>query len=300
MLTKFVYCIRTALLNLKKNIILTFISVTTISITFILCISFALIIFNLASFKKSWVDTLQVIVYLKDDSNAAAVEKLQSYIDLYQGVQTVRYVSRKEAMELLKESLQGQDGILEGLSKNPLPASLEVTFREEALSIDLIERFVNDIDGRGPIEDIEYGQKWLERFITIYDIFTISSLTLGICLIVFTYFIIVNTIRLMVYGRRDEIEIMRLVGATNLFIKLPFWLEGMLQGFAGAAVALLFIYAAFMIFIERNIKTLSFFFGSGEIFFLDTSLSCFILLLGALIGLVGSLFSLISLEEFTL
>ena len=132
---------------------------------------------------------------------------------------------------------------------------------------------------------------------TFFEILKIIGFTLGAFLFLFALFIVSNTIKLMVYSRRDEIEIMKLVGATNSFIKLPFYIEGLAQGFAGSLFALLFILAATNLVLKRFISSLHFFLGSGHMVILDPALIIYILLLGSALGLIGSFLSLNSLTE---
>ena len=102
----------------------------------------------------------------------------------------------------------------------------------------------------------------------------------------------------MVYNRRDEVEIMKLVGATNRFIKLPFCIEGVVQGLIGSACALIVLFFVSNIFMDRVISFIRLYIGTYTFIFLDLRLNAYILLLGALLGLIGSLFALQSIEEF--
>ncbi len=298
MIHKILYCLKSSFQNLRNNLFLSFITTSTITITFIICLAFFLIVLNLSVFKENWVDRLQIIVYFNDSANAATIDKTRSELSAMVEVETITFVSRKEAMVLLQQSLQGQDGILEGLTENPLPASLEIKLKQEYLSVDGVENFVAGISGNEALQDIEYGQKWLQRFLTIFEAFRITSLSLGVCLILFTYFIISNTIKLMIFSRREEIEIMKLVGATSLFIKFPFWIEGIIQGFVGAGIALLFLYCTVNLFLTNHLVSLNFFLGAGNFIFINFSIAGIVLVLGALIGLAGSLFSMNSIDEF--
>lgn len=294
---KILYCLNTALQNLKKNILINLTTTITITITFIIFVSFLLIVLNLSVFKTNWVDRLQVIFYFKENTTPAAMQKTKAFIAAQEEVDSIEFVSKDVALKKLKTSLKGQDGILEGLTENPLPASLEIKLKKDFLTLEGVERFVKEIEKIEFVEDIEYGQKWLERFITFLGALKIIGFSLGGFLFLFTLFIISNTIKLMVYSRRDEIEIMKLVGATNLFIKFPFFIEGIIQGLIGAAFALFFIFLVSNLFMGSLIASLHFYLGSGEFVFLDKTFTFFIILLGAFLGFLGSLVSVNSLEE---
>jgi cell division transport system permease protein len=244
------------------------------------------------------VDQLQIIFYFKDSATPKAIDDTKLQISGHPEVESVKYVSSSQALNILKKSLKGQDGILEGLTSNPLPSSLEIKLTEEFLTLEGVEQFVNKIGNNKYLDDIEYGQKWLYRFITFFEILKITGLVLGGFLFLFTLFIISNTIKLMVYNRREEIEIMKLVGATNLFIKLPFCIEGIIQGIIGASFALTFLFILINIFLRQFMSSLHFYLGTVDFAFVDFVITVYVLILGALLGLSGSLLSLYSLEEF--
>ena len=298
MLNKLLYCFKTAFENLAKSAMLNAIAASTIAITFIIFVSFLIIVLNLSAFKKNWVDQMQVVLYFKDTAPADSIDKTKAYIETLSEVSSARVVTRDEALSLLRESLKGQDGILEGLAGNPLAQSLEIKLKDNFQTIEQVEALVKKIKPGADIEDIEYGQKWLERFTSLFDLLKITGFTLGGLLFIFTLFIVSNTIKLTVYTRRDEIEIMKLVGATNRFIKLPFCLEGIIQGLLGAACAIVFLFITAKIFTAKLISFIHLYIGTENFIFLDINLTLYILLLGSALGLTGSLFALSSLKEF--
>ena len=292
------FCLTTALLNCRKNIGINLITATTIAITLIIFISFLLVVLNLSVLKKNWTDKLQIIIYLKDNITTSSIENTKSYVSNLKEVDFVKFVSRDAALNMLKTSLKGQDGILEGLEENPLPSSLEIKLNNNFLTADCVEQFAAKVQKIKSVADVEYGQKWLRKFITFFDALKLIGFCLTGLLFLFTLFIISNTINLMVLSRRNEISVMKLFGATNRFIKLPFFIEAVIQGVAGASIALLFLSLAINFFLDNFISSLHFYFGSGNLVFLDTTLAFFILLLGAGLGFTGSLISLNSLDEF--
>lgn len=296
MLNKIVYCFKTALLNFRKNILLNLITSITIAITFIIFVSFLLVVLNLSIFKNDWVEQLQIITYFKDSTSTEAINKTKTQIAQYVEVDSMKFVSRDEALTILKSSLKGQDGILEGLTENPLPSSLEIKLKKDYLNLESIERFVRKIKN-DYFEDIEYGQKWLERFITFFEVLKITGFILGGFLFLFTLLIISNTIKLLFHSRREEIEIMKLVGATNRFIKIPFCIEGIILGLIGASIGLLFIYLSGNLVMNRSFETLHFYLSTHNFVFLDPTIVMYVLILGAVLGFAGSLLSLNSFQE---
>jgi len=227
-IAKLRYCIAISLQNLRRNLALSLVTTSTIAVMFTICTAMLLVLLNLSAFMQTWADQLQIIVYYEMQASAQDMQRFEKEITARPEVEQVRHVSPEEAMSLLKRSLEGQDGILYALPDNPLPASFEIKLHKPYLTNDAVEAFVAGITREPPVADIEYGQRWLERFIAFFELARLTGLLLGVFLIIFTYCIIANTIRLMVYSRRDEIEIMKLVGAGSLMVKLPFWLEGAL------------------------------------------------------------------------
>lgn len=298
LLTKIGYCLQAAGQNLRGNLLLSCITTSTVAITFILCLSFWMIIMNLAAFRQSWVERIEIIVFLQNGLTAAAIESFQETLRSMPEVASAVFVPRDKALQSLRRSLQGQDGILEGLDENPLPDSIEIRLRQADTDLDRINRFVSDIRTDPAVADIEYGQKWLDRFLAIFEIIRFAGFSLGGCLLLFSYFIVSNTMRLLIYSRRSEIEIMKLVGASRRFIALPFWIEGIVQGVLGALIALVFVRATVGLFLHDLIGTLHFFLGSAGVVQLTPSTALTVIALGGALGFTGSLFSLTSLDEF--
>ncbi len=270
---------------------------STIAVTFLISIVFLIVLLNLSAFKKNWVSNLNIIVYLQDDISDEDIQNTVDIISSFKEVSKVVYVSKEEAMASLKESLKGQEGLIDSLSYNPLPASIEIALKDEYLSLDTIEEIAQRIEDNQLVADIEYGQEWLERFIAFFDLVRIIGLTLGTFLFIFTLFIVSNTIRLLIYSRRDEIEIMKLVGATNRFIILPFCVEGIIQGLAGAGLSLLIAYLFFNLVASDILSRFYFYFGSIQPVSIDLYTACIVLLTGIFIGFLGSIFSLKTIEE---
>jgi cell division transport system permease protein len=168
--------------------------------------------------------------------------------------------------------------------------------KKDHLTTEAVDTFANSISLSPPIADIEYGQRWLEKFTAFFKLARLTGLVLGIFLIIFTYCIIANTIRLMVYSRRDEIEIMKLIGAGSMMIKLPFWLEGAIQGASGAGMSLLIIICVEKLAMHNLETLLHFYLGSGNYVFLNVPMAVAVIAAGALLGLTGSFFAVNRLD----
>lgn len=297
-INKILYALRTIFGSCRNNLLIHLTALTTITLTFVIFTLFLILGINLSSFQKHWVERVHVLVYLKDGVKKASVKRLSDNIAAQPEVLSVVYVSKDAAMDMLKDSLEGQDGILEGLSYNPLPDSLEIKMKPEFLKIEPIEKFIKRIKGEKEITDIEYGQKWLERFNQFFYFIKTTGLGIGIFLLISSLFIISNTIKLTVYSRRDEIEIMKLVGATQRFIKLPFYIEGIMHGVLGAVTAVLIAYVAVALISKNILSGFHFYFGTGNLLFLNGFQFGCLIIVGLLLGLAGAFVSLNGLKEF--
>jgi cell division transport system permease protein len=292
------YCLSSVISNIQSNILINLTALTTITFTFVIFTTFLLLVINLSEFKINWIERLHVLVYLDDKLNNDSINIINNSLKAHPEISHIKFVSKKDALKSLNDSLEGQDGILEYLNNNPLPNSFEINIKPEFLNIESIENLINKMDKIKGITDIEYGQKWLERFNGFFYFLKITGMTIGAFLFISSLFIISNTIKLMVYSRRDEIEIMKLVGSTGRFIKIPFYIEGILHGITGSAAALLIVYVIYEILTLNIALGFNLYFGTNTFLFLNTFQFSSVILCGLFLGLTGTFISLKSLKEF--
>jgi len=262
------------------------ISVGTISISMVLFGAFVLCFININDLIVKWGRSTSMSVYLKDGTDMDARERIEAAVRNLPGVEFKGYISKEEAMSELRETLGPQSGILTALAKNPLPASFELVFRNgEGVRMDpgRIKEELEKIEG---VDEVQYSEQWLERFEAVIYIIKLVGLVVGGLLCVAVLFIITNTIKLAIYSRREEIEIYKLVGATDWFVKAPFLIEGAIQGLVGALLALLILFGMYSFFSLKTIRV------SGlplvNILFLPSGHMIFLLSLGLVLGLMGS------------
>jgi cell division transport system permease protein len=232
---------RTTLSNILNNKQTFLLSVATITIAISILGLFLLLFFNLNGLLSSWNRQVQLIVYLDDDITASQKDILEGIIFKNQQVESTIEVSRETAWAEFQSNISDNLKPLLSLEFNPLPASYKVVFRSTDNRLSNIRELSIILETQQGVESIEYGQEWisrLEKFLIFSKIFLFAIgglLSLGLILI------ISNTIRLSIYSRQDEIELMLLIGATPRFVKIPFLLEGMIQGLAGSVLALFLI-----------------------------------------------------------
>jgi len=200
----------------------------------------------------------------------------------------VHYRSKDEALKALEERLKGRQGLLKGLPRNPLPASLEIQLKPEYQNSLGVQRLVEKLRGAPEVEDLQFGAEWVERFSAFMELLEVLGLGLGGLFFLTTIFVISSTIRLNIFARREEIEIMRFVGATGLFIRAPFYIEGILQGFMGACLALAMLFAFFQLFSTKVYDPLKDLLGNFPVHFLTVEQMAAMALGGLALGLLGT------------
>ena len=228
-----------ALKDIAQNRFLNAVTVFTITLAVIIAGAFGLFFHNVNELFADWQRGIRMMVYLNEDLTDAQRLDLKFRIKTIAGVEEARFIPRSEALSILKEQLRKQAGVLDHLRINPLPDAFELTFRQTAHENDgRLEKIAAEIEALPEVDQVLYAQQWLQRFSTIFNLFKLVGYALGGIFSLAAILIVANTIRLMIYHRREEIEIMRLVGATDGFIKAPFYISAMLLGAAGSLLGL--------------------------------------------------------------
>ncbi len=265
-------------------------AIGAIAIAFLVTGIFLLLTLNLSTVVARWAEDFQVVVFLDDTITKKQRTLVQKRLDGEMAVRDVTYLSKKEALADFRRKIRGQESLLEGLKTNPLPASFQLRIREQYQTADALGHLAASLKRIEGVEDVLYGQEWVERLTSLIEVMKILGIVIGGVLAVASLFIVANTIRMAVYARAQEIEIMRLVGATRAYIQIPLILEGALQGGLGAALALGLLYALFRGTLWQLGTTASMIFAGTELTqFLEAEYRMAMVGLGALLGGVGSL-----------
>ncbi len=280
------FYLREALLSFKRNSLMCIAAVISITTVFIIIGIFLLISLNFNLFLKNLESQLEIIVYLKDNISTVDLNNLKNSLTSVEGVKEVKYVSKEEALQRLLGDLGDQKDIFSVLEENPLPASFEIKVSNPKM----IEQIAGHVEKYKNIEEVEYGRGIAERLMNFTNIFRVAGISILMMLIFASILIISNIIKITVYARREEIEIMSLVGATRWFIKWPFILEGFLQGIISAILSILILYKIYFVVIEKIHQTTPFLpviWDKKELVFIGLVL----IALGSLVGFLGSMFS---------
>jgi cell division transport system permease protein len=285
------YILQDALVNVRRGGWGGLASIGTIAVAFIIVGIFLIITGNLSALVAEWKEQFQVTVFLEDGISAEQLALLRKRIQSEPPVKGMTYTSKEEALQAFKRELRGKESLLEGLGENPIPASLQLRIHEAHQTPEALRQFTAFLGRLEGVEDILYGQEWVDRLTAVIRMLRLLGLSVGLALGMASLLIVSNTIRLAVYSRAEEIEIMRLVGATKLHIRAPFLLEGMIQGGLGAALALLLLFGAYRATLWQLQLTPGQIFGIGVGSFLDPRWAGAMLVAGAGVGAFGSLIS---------
>lgn len=279
--------------SFRRNFLMGFTAITTIAITLFIVGFFTVLVFDIQSVINSIKGQVELAVYLQDNISPQLNDYIETEVKSWEETAEVKYISKEQALERFKEQNEGSD-ILKEIQGNPLPASFEITLNDpekvELVALRFLDKDGNYIEG---IDDVVYGQTYVRRLFSITAIIGTIAFIIIIVLLLATIVLIFNTIRLSIYARRKEIEVMKLVGASNWFVRIPFLFEGFFEGFMGSIVSVVMLYLLgnfLLIKGERvivdtmRIKELAIL-GSGNIIIY---IYIGLIVLGGLLGIISS------------
>ncbi|MHB8708878.1 MAG: cell division protein FtsX [Desulfuromonadales bacterium] len=291
-----VYFLRRALRNMLHSPVLSAASIFTVGVALALLALFAIAVLNVQRLTTSWAAELAVVAYFEQPPDGVVINRWLSEIRAYPEVAEVTYVSRQEAYQRFRQRLGNDADLLEGLGSEVLPASLEIRLKPEMRqeTAAVVER----LSRNKALGELHYGREWLERFEAFLLLLRTVGAALGGFLVLAALVIVMNTIKLTLYARQDELEAMTMVGATSLFIKLPYLIEGALQGLFGGVLALLVSFVAFRVILRESLGNILLLTGIDTIHFLPPAWQGLLVAAGALVGLLGSLLALRKFVRF--
>jgi cell division transport system permease protein len=206
---------------------------------------FGLAAYNVRAVVQDVESRVEIVAYLRDDAAVGAVEIAQQQIREFSEVRQVRYISREEALVIARQELRELASMFGNLETNPLPASLEISLHTGQRDADVIRAVAQRVQAYPFVEEVQYGEDWLDKVFVLRRVAGAATLTLGLGFAAVASLIIGAAIRMAIFARRDEILIMRLVGATDAFIRRPFVIEGLITGLIGASLALVATWSVF-------------------------------------------------------
>ena len=270
--------LRESMLTFKRAPLLSVLSVTTIAFSLFVLGLFGLVVVNLQAALRGVEERVEIVAYILPGTPAEATAQALQDIQAFPEVQAANYVSEDEALSRARSELVELRDIMEELERNPLPASIELKLKPGFRDADHVSLVAERIQGFGFVDDVRFGRDWVENVDRLRGLAAAVGIVVGAAFAVVAIIIIGTTIRMAVLQRSREIAIMRLVGATDGFIRRPFLLQGAIKGLLGGVVAIGLSFVAYLL-INRYLLKSAFFTNEQALA---------IVAFGALIGLLGS------------
>lgn len=282
----FLFSLQTAAKILWREKWINILTVLTIAVGLLILGTFILITLNMDITLKHWAKGFGIVVYLKENLNPAEENMLNEHFKNDPDVIEIKYISKDSALEELKQTFGTTTSILEGFEENPLPPSFELKLKREALDPVRIKRKTARIMQLNGVEDVQYGEKWLSSLNTLTGGMRIITGLIGSVIFIAMAFVTYSTIKIFFYRRIEEIETLKLLGATRTFIRLPLLLEGIFIGIAGGIMGLLCLFVLYSFTSSKMIEFPPSF--KGIMVFFPLKMYLLIPLAGAVMSLIGS------------
>jgi cell division transport system permease protein len=248
------YSLREALAAFQRSPLLTGLSITMIGLSLLVVGLFAVAAFNIRRVLDQVEARVEVVAYLRDDADFDAVMAAMAELKKMPTIRDVQYISREQALEIAKREVPEFQDIFRGLETNPLPASLEISLKPQQRGPQAVHAVAQRANQYPFVEDVLFGREWLDKVYLLRRVAGAATLILGGAFAVVAALIIGAAIRIAVFARRDEILIMRLVGATDGFVRRPFLIEGLMTGLGGGVFALVLTFVAYKVLSQELFK----------------------------------------------
>jgi len=254
------------------------ISIVIMGLSLLILGVFLLVTLNVQAVIDKAGEEMRIYVYLRDGTAAAAARDIQMRLLRLEGVEEVVFVSREEALTSFRQALGGNKDMLDALESNPLPDAYRVKIKPEYIRSEYMATLSSEAGKWTGVEEVRYGERWLARGEKLVKGFYLADLAIGVIIFLSVVFVIANTVRLTVLSRQKTIEVAKLIGATNAYIRIPFLVEGALQG-AVASLLAVGLLALIHLFAKRYLP--------GVLFLRGEVLGAFVAFC-VLLGAVGS------------
>lgn len=281
------YALDEAVLSLWRGWRAGVLSTASIAVALFVLGGFLLSTSNLDRLGMEWSRTAEMSVYLKDEITPPVKEAVERLLAPGPIVASFEFVSKPEALSRFKQTFSDLAGTVEALDGNPLPASYEVRLRPSASAQADLDALGARLRGTEGVADVRYDRQWLDRLLSVVNAIRTVGLVLGAALTIAAGLTVANVVRLALYARRDEVEIMELVGAPRVYIRGPFVLEGVIQGGLGALLALAMLALVFLAVRAQYLMPLAATLNLSTVRFLPLELCALLLLGGMIVGCVG-------------
>ncbi|MHB8483490.1 MAG: cell division protein FtsX [Nitrospiria bacterium] len=286
------YFIKEFIYNLNRHRLLTLGAVFISAFIWVVLGFFVVVYFNLFELYSSLKNDIKVTVYLQDGLNAGDIKTLEERLSTEREVLTVDYISKDQALTGFRKTLESRDDLFKNFEGNPLPSYFEIKLKDLYQSPEDYARFTDKIKGNKGIEDVFYGKEWVDLLNRYVGFIQILGIAIGFILTIGMISMIGIILRLTVYSKREEIQVLKYIGATNWFIKVPLLMEGAFLGLMSSGLSLLALYGIFYYLIVSSHFNNLFIGAPFKPAFLSLDDMMIFLLSGPFLGVMGSIFPL--------
>jgi cell division transport system permease protein len=282
------YTFKSAIKNILYDKWINILCVITIATGLLFTTITWVFVYNIDASLKKLPERFSVMLFLKDFVTQSEIDKIIKIAKNNTAVDKVIYVPKDEALKQLKKTLKNTEYVLEGLDVNPLPDSIEIRFKDDALSPENVKKLTSTLNSLNGISEIEYGEEFLSSLYSLKKGLKIAGIVFIIILAITILFVSYSTVKILFYRRKEEIETYKLLGAKKWFIRAPFIIEGSFLGFSAGLLSYFGVVAIYYLFFVRLSLTFPIF--KAMIF----PLNYFILLpfLGTFLGICGSVIAI--------
>ena len=274
--------------SLRRNLAMSIASIATIALTLFVCGVFTVLVMNVDKFAGDIESTVEIQAFIEEGVESAAATEMMSTIRDIEGVDTVTFVSREEALADMADQLEETpEDLLASLGQNPLPDSYMITVDDA----DLVAPVAEQVEGLAGVEDAKYGGETIDNLFTMLKWVRYFGIALIAFLVIASIVIVAFNIKITVASRKSEIFIMRYVGASNWYIRWPFCIAGMVMGFFGGVIAVVLLYGTYSLMIDQ-LSSLLVFMNLVSVNMDFVYMFGAMILMGIFLGSAGSLLSL--------
>ncbi|MFC2172984.1 cell division protein FtsX [Acidobacteriota bacterium] len=289
------YCVEEACVSFMRRPLMNALTVAVMTLSLVALGGVAFVGSNLNRIVTTWGEAIQLNAYLEDGIEEAALEAVKTMLGADATVETFTFIDKEEALERFGSTFRDM-GLLSGFSdENPFPPSFEIRMKPGHKDPESISALAGRLEKTSGVEEVDADLNWLRKLFFSVKLFRWAGWTLASILLFASVFTIYNIIRLTLYHRQDEIEIMRLVGASEPMIRAPFILEGVLQGLMGGVLSLVLLFLFYRVLVTALVAAGFPLEVYGGVRFLSPGLSLLVVLFGSLAGLIGGSFAFIGL-----